>query len=857
LSLVWLRWRAELRARWRTLLVLAFLVGAGGGVALTAFAGARRTDIAIPRFLAYSLPDDGGVLFGSVFSPPVAPGAAANSLAIAPAEQRVVDLPQVAAHFRAPYLFMSTDPTGRTNNVGGLNTIGTADLDLYRRVDRPLVLTGRLPDPTRPFDVAVNELAATKRHLHVGSRLRLYAYSLAQFQNGGLTGNTSIGPQAPAGPSFTVRVAGVVRFPQDVSAIVPLAAKQSVGYEGQQNLYLTPAFLPRLAGGLGIPVQAIPDINLVGVRLRHGATNWKAFTTAAEAAGRGQITVGESGNVYGMRRAAASAQRGIHLEVVALLIFGALAGLVTLLLVGQAIGRQAQLEGNDSAILHSLGATGAQLAGTVLLRAAVIGVAGAAIAFLGAVLASPLMPLGLARQAEIHPGLSLDPTILIPGFLAIAALVVVGAALPAWRVSRRSAASAGDDDPVQVSSARLAGALARSSAPPAAVIGMRYGLQRGRGRSAVPVATAMIGAMVAVAALAGALTFGTSLGQLVNNPGQQGWNWDVVVGNPHDLSDREAQAGTLLAHNHLVGSYSAIAILAGAGQGNAYIGGVPLDTLLAIDPLKGAVYPPLLEGRPPRATREIVLGSHTLHRLHRRVGQIVQVASPTGPLSLRVVGRMIAPSIGDLFTNALGDGGWVSGAVARQVSAATPSSNGLPPIVFVLFAVRYAHGASPQDAFASLRHDFGPTVLRPLPAEDVVNLQSVDRLPFVLAGLVALLGAATVGDALVSAVRRRRRDLAILKTMGFVRRQVAAVVAWQATSFCVVAIAVGIPLGVLGGRWAWSLVSSAIGAASPSVVPTKVIALMVPATLAVGNLIAVLPGWAAARVAPAAVMRNE
>ena len=126
----------------------------------------------------------------------------------------------------------------------------------------------------------------------------------------------------------------------------------------------------------------------------------------------------------------------------------------------------------------------------------------------------------------------------------------------------------------------------------------------------------MIGAMVAVAALAGALTFGTSLGQLVNNPGQQGWNWDVVVGNPHDLSDREAQAGTLLAHNHLVGSYSAIAILAGAGQGNAYIGGVPLDTLLAVDPLKGAVYPPLLEGRPPRASREIVLGSHTLHRLH-------------------------------------------------------------------------------------------------------------------------------------------------------------------------------------------------------------------------------------------------
>jgi ABC-type antimicrobial peptide transport system permease subunit len=93
--------------------------------------------------------------------------------------------------------------------------------------------------------------------------------------------------------------------------------------------------------------------------------------------------------------------------------------------------------------------------------------------------------------------------------------------------------------------------------------------------------------------------------------------------------------------------------------------------------------------------------------------------------------------------------------------------------------------------------------------------------------------------------------------MGFVRRQVAAVVAWQATSFCVVALAVGMPLGVAGGRWAWSLVSSGIGSASPAVVPATIIALMLPATLAVGNLIAVLPGWAAARVAPAVVMRNE
>ena len=163
----------------------------------------------------------------------------------------MVELPQVVAHFRAPYLFMTTDPTGRNNNVGGINTIAAADPDLFRRVDRPMIISGRLPDPTRPFDVAVNELAATKRHLHVGSQVRLYAYSLDQIQSGGLTGNTSVAPQAPGGPVFTVRVAAILRFPQDVNAVVHVAATQNVSYEGQQNLYLTPAFLPRLAAASG------------------------------------------------------------------------------------------------------------------------------------------------------------------------------------------------------------------------------------------------------------------------------------------------------------------------------------------------------------------------------------------------------------------------------------------------------------------------------------------------------------------------------------------------------------------------------------------------------------------------------
>src|ERR1700683_3260797 len=117
MGLIWLRSRAELRAKWRTFLVLALVVGLGGGVALAAFAGARRTDAAMPQFVAYSLPDDGGFLFGSVSSPPVATGSAANSLALPPLEQRVVDLPQVVAYFRAPHLLLTAAPKRHHNGT--------------------------------------------------------------------------------------------------------------------------------------------------------------------------------------------------------------------------------------------------------------------------------------------------------------------------------------------------------------------------------------------------------------------------------------------------------------------------------------------------------------------------------------------------------------------------------------------------------------------------------------------------------------------------------------------------------------------------------------------------------------------
>jgi ABC-type lipoprotein release transport system permease subunit len=145
----------------------------------------------------------------------------------------------------------------------------------------------------------------------------------------------------------------------------------------------------------------------------------------------------------------------------------------------------------------------------------------------------------------------------------------------------------------------------------------------------------------------------------------------------------------------------------------------------------------------------------------------------------------------------------------------------------------------------------------PRPPLDVDNVGRVGGLPQVLAGLLAVLAASALGHLLVSSIRRRRRDLAILKVLGFVRGQVSAAVAWQATTVAVISLTVGLPLGVALGRWAWSLLIDRIGLGAEPVTPWPALLAGVIGTVLVANLVAAWPGWMAARTRPAVALRAE
>jgi FtsX-like permease family/MacB-like periplasmic core domain len=506
--------------------------------------------------------------------------------------------------------------------------------------------------------------------------------------------------------------------------------------------------------------------------------------------------------------------------------------------VGQGIARQVQLDAGDLPVLRAVGMTRSQLVAATLVRAGLVGAAGALLAVVLAVLASPLAPIGLAREAEVDPGVSVDVAVLALGGLGVLLTVPARAAVAAWWTTKATGGGAGAGQAPGQSSwvvDRVAGAGATASA----VNGIRLALGSGRGDTAAPVRAAMAGAAIAVAAVIASLTFAASLDHLVGSPDLQGWNWDVVVGNPYDEIDISAKGG-LLARNPSIAGYSLVE------QPNEQLevesATVPV---LGMSPVKGTILPTVLDGREARAPDEVALGPATLRQLRRSLGDVVQVEGAAGRRrALRIVGEVLLPGLS---------------SDATMTTGAVLTVDGLRTLLWRpnQFVVGYAPGTDQVAAYASLRRDFGPTVLRGLPPNEVENLRRVSSLPLLLAALLVTLGAATLGHLLVTVIRQRRRDLGVLKTIGFVRAQVAATVAWQATTLAAVALLVGLPLGVAAGRWAWLLVNQQLGSLAGPVIPATALLVTVPATVLVANLVAAVPARAAAATRPAAVLRSE
>jgi hypothetical protein len=117
--------------------------------------------------------------------------------------------------------------------------------------------------------------------------------------------------------------------------------------------------------------------------------------------------------------------------------------------------------------------------------------------------------------------------------------------------------------------------------------------------------------------------------------------------------------------------------------------------------------------------------------------------------------------------------------------------------------------------------------------------------------------AAAAARAARLAGRRRRRDLAVLKSLGLTRAQLQGAVAWEATTLAAAALLVGVPTGIAAGRLAWAAFATGAGVAAGATFDLTLVLATIPVTLLLANVIAAWPGQAAARLRPAVVLRAE
>ncbi|MEQ1786282.1 MAG: FtsX-like permease family protein, partial [Acidimicrobiales bacterium] len=172
--------------------------------------------------------------------------------------------------------------------------------------------------------------------------------------------------------------------------------------------------------------------------------------------------------------------------------------------------------------------------------------------------------------------------------------------------------------------------------------------------------------------------------------------------------------------------------------------------------------------------------------------------------------------------------------------------------------VRYADDADPDEVLAAIRAIYpDSTLAAPILPRTVQTVGSLSGLPLVLAGLVALLAIGVAVNALFSSVRLGRHQIGILKALGCTRRQVAGVVAWQATGWALGAVLLGLPLGLLLASVGWKTVQRSLGVEVALSVPWASGALGAVAVLVLLNAVALLPSHRAASVPPAEALRTE
>lgn len=591
------------------------------------------------------------------------------------------------------------------------------------------------------------------------------------------------GLDVPAGPVFTATLVGVTEAPTEFD-------------DPSQQLVFSPALLD-VHSDVGVVQSLIP------LQLRDGVDPDAIMDSVRHMDG------GADAFAVSTRIVSSSARRAVHFQVSALWFVSALLILAAASVIAQVVARTLRIADSERQSMLALGWRHSDLAAERGLEGLAVACVAVPITGFVSYAITGFFPLGLLRLFEPDPGVRMDWVVVVAGVAAVTTLVVVTAVIVGHSRPRRIIANARNG---------VAAMLAARGAPMALSVGSRFATSSGRGRSSW--ASLLAGALM-VTGLVGSIVVGMSLTQIVDQPARWGVDYQRLFGNPYTYAESDIISP--------IASVPGVEAVTGINIGSVTINGSETATI-GFDQVKGTIAPIVIDGRLPLVDGEIGIGAEVQRRIGAGIGDTVEVAGAEGdPRPFTVVGTVVTPD-----------------SAGNGAAMIFDSFIGLNPTATENVAlVNFGDGA-PASAVTSVSDiTYSPPDALVTPAS-VRALERVTTVPYLLAIVLMFLAVTGCAYLLTTSARARRRDFAILRALGSGSGQLRAIVHWQATVVSVIVLAVGLPLGIVGGRSIVTLLTDALGIVPGAHVSLRVVGGVVATTLIGANVLALLPARRAA-----------
>ncbi len=669
---------------------------------------------------------------------------------------------------------------------------------------RVKLVAGRLPDPDVVSDGVVGFDTAERLDLQVGDQLEVRFNAWDDR------------PDYVAG-SETVTIVGIVAQP---------GAFPSVTGQPTAVLGVMPAFMKaheeRVDWTNGDVTVKLTDQSPAGV---------DAYREAVAASG---VPVDFVGSIYDD---AVGVRKLLRVEAGVLWLMALVIGGAAVVVVIQFFRREATNAAGELQVLGYLGMTPSMVACSGAIHGMVVGGFGAAGASLVAVLASPLLPRGVSRTADPDLGFHADFVVLAIGIAIVLVVAISAGAIAAALATRAPAHELAQSSKFAAVATHL---------PPAAGTGVRLAFVSTTSGPARSLRIGLLGLGAIIAAVVAVVSLQASFDGVLVEPALSGSTWDLTV-SYDEAEDANAAAPTIDA-DPAVDDYTR------GGWSSIEVDGKPVYVLY-VEP-NSAVNVAVDRGRAPIGPDEIALGPAELDALGVAIGDTVKVAVPefdgttfTDTVSATVTGRAIVAAPVYQFLEP-GKGGAVTAGLMRRIVGDDMAIN--------QFFIALDAGAPLKDSSVELADRISPSFwFTRADRAGVRSLRNIRQLPLVLVALLGAMAAAALVHRLATSSRSLRRELAVLRSMGFTDGQVLQSGGAQGATVSTLALIGAVPAGLIGAGVVWRLIAEYLVVVPQPIVPWTTVTIVIAATLVFGMAVGIVIALCGGRTRVSALLRSE